>query len=88
MEALMVTLVLLWENFFMKNKVLAFAFAAFSFAVPAVAQANVWRCDAWPAFGGASYYWISYDAYYARAQALGACQLNYGNTCYYRCYFF
>ena len=44
------------------------------------------RCDAWSvAVPGSNFHWIGTNVYYARAQALGACQAAYGFTCRYWC---
>lgn len=47
---------------------------------------TLWRCDAWsPLVPGSNFYWISTSPYYARVQALGACQQVYGFNCLYQC---
>lgn len=47
---------------------------------------TLFRCDAWSVLvPGSNYYWISTSLYYARAQALGACQQVNGFSCQYYC---
>ncbi len=47
---------------------------------------GAWRCDAWPVMGPGLYYWINYNGYIARDNAMAACQMNTGMSCYFRCY--
>jgi hypothetical protein len=47
---------------------------------------GAWRCDSWPVFGPGFYYWVNYNAYIARDNAMAACQMNTGTNCYFRCY--
>jgi len=45
-----------------------------------------WRCDAWYVYNPYyNWYWIGPNLAYSRAQALGACQANFGFNCQYRC---
>jgi hypothetical protein len=37
-------------------------------------------------FGPGFYYWVNYNAYIARDNAMAACQMNTGTNCYFRCY--
>lgn len=55
-----------------------------SLVAPNVRESVVYRCDAWPIGGYDNYYWIAYDLYTARYQAMAACTAYYP-YCQYRC---